>query len=108
MNKAYKIFQFELAKREFMLSYINNSIQLALIHNDNVFKQYIQALSANDIEILCFLVLSSASVFGVSPQSMQCSIDERGNSVPTILLMMQKRLYQGGGLQVCFLAHSYS
>lgn len=42
---------------------------------------------------------ASASVFGVSPQSMQCSIDERGNSVPTILLMMQKRLYAEGGLQ---------
>lgn len=32
---------------------------------------------------------------------MQCSYDQRGNSVPTILLMMQKRLYSGGGLQVC-------
>lgn len=42
---------------------------------------------------------ASASVFGVSPQSLQCTIDERGNSVPTILLMMQKRLYQEGGLQ---------
>ncbi|KAI7734967.1 hypothetical protein M8C21_020757 [Ambrosia artemisiifolia] len=30
---------------------------------------------------------------------MQCSYDERGNSVPTILLTMQKRLYSGGGLQ---------
>lgn len=42
---------------------------------------------------------ASASVFGVSPQSMQCSMDERGHSVPTILLMMQKQLYAGGGLQ---------
>ncbi|KAJ8436893.1 hypothetical protein Cgig2_017318 [Carnegiea gigantea] len=42
---------------------------------------------------------ASASVFGVSPQSLQYAIDERGNSVPTILLMMQKRLYQEGGLQ---------
>ncbi|KAI7734972.1 hypothetical protein M8C21_020762, partial [Ambrosia artemisiifolia] len=39
-------------------------------------------------------------VFGVSVESMQCSYDERGNSVPTILLTMQKRLYSGGGLQV--------
>ncbi|KAJ9563519.1 hypothetical protein OSB04_008679 [Centaurea solstitialis] len=38
-------------------------------------------------------------VFGVSVESMQCSYDERGNSVPTILLMMQNRLYSGGGLQ---------
>lgn len=43
----------------------------------------------------------SVSVFGVSAKSMQCSYDDRGNSVPTILLMMQKRLYSGGGLKVC-------
>lgn len=42
---------------------------------------------------------ASASVFGVSAKSMQCSYDERGNSVPTILLMMQKRLYMEGGLR---------
>lgn len=42
------------------------------------------------------------SVFGVSAQSMQCTYDDRGNSVPTILLMMQKRLYSGGGLLVSF------
>ncbi|XP_059458972.1 rho GTPase-activating protein 3 [Corylus avellana] len=41
---------------------------------------------------------ASASVFGVSAKSMQCSYDARGNSVPTILLMMQKRLYSEGGL----------
>lgn len=44
---------------------------------------------------------SSASVFGVSAKSMQCSFDDRGNSVPTILLMMQTRLYSEGGLEVC-------
>ncbi|XP_037421588.1 rho GTPase-activating protein 4-like [Triticum dicoccoides] len=42
---------------------------------------------------------ASASVFGVSTQSMQCSYDTRGNSVPTILLMMQRRLYEQGGLR---------
>ena len=31
---------------------------------------------------------------------MQLSFDSRGNSVPTILLMMQRRLYTQGGLQV--------
>ncbi|KAL6005708.1 hypothetical protein ACLOJK_006279 [Asimina triloba] len=41
---------------------------------------------------------ASVSVFGVSPKSMQCSYDRRGNSVPTILLLMQKRLYSQGGL----------
>ncbi|KAF6136231.1 hypothetical protein GIB67_001640 [Kingdonia uniflora] len=39
------------------------------------------------------------SVFGVSAGSMQCSYDPRGNSVPTILLMMQNQLYREGGLQ---------
>ncbi|XP_043716137.1 rho GTPase-activating protein 5-like isoform X2 [Telopea speciosissima] len=43
---------------------------------------------------------ASASVFGVSAESMQCSYDHRGNSVPTILLMMQRRLYLEGGLEV--------
>ncbi|MBA0680146.1 hypothetical protein Goari_011861 [Gossypium aridum] len=42
---------------------------------------------------------ASASVFGVSAKSMQCSYDARGNSVPTILLMMQKHLYAEGGLK---------
>ncbi|XP_068662029.1 rho GTPase-activating protein 5-like [Aristolochia californica] len=42
---------------------------------------------------------ASANVFGVSTDSMQCSYDSRGNSVPTILLLMQRRLYSQGGLQ---------
>ncbi|KAJ6994445.1 hypothetical protein NC653_017309 [Populus alba x Populus x berolinensis] len=42
---------------------------------------------------------ASATVFGVSTESMQLSYDSRGNSVPTILLMMQRRLYAQGGLQ---------
>ncbi|XP_058087266.1 rho GTPase-activating protein 5-like [Magnolia sinica] len=42
---------------------------------------------------------ASANVFGVSTESMQCSYDSRGNSVPTILLLMQRRLYSQGGLQ---------
>ncbi|KAJ9543197.1 hypothetical protein OSB04_022904 [Centaurea solstitialis] len=42
---------------------------------------------------------ASASVFGVSAESMQCSYDSRGNSVPTILLLMQERLYAHGGLK---------
>ena len=43
----------------------------------------------------------SQSVFGVSAESMQCSFDHNGNSVPTILLLMQERLYHQGGLKVC-------
>ncbi|KAK1299702.1 hypothetical protein QJS10_CPB13g01561 [Acorus calamus] len=45
---------------------------------------------------------ASATVFGVSTESMQCSYDSRGNSVPTILLLMQRHLYTNGGLQVCY------
>uniref|UniRef100_A0A7N0UAL8 Uncharacterized protein n=1 Tax=Kalanchoe fedtschenkoi TaxID=63787 RepID=A0A7N0UAL8_KALFE len=41
---------------------------------------------------------ASASVFGVKTESMQLSFDRRGNSVPTILLMMQQRFYERGGL----------
>ncbi|KAF9684686.1 hypothetical protein SADUNF_Sadunf04G0144400 [Salix dunnii] len=42
---------------------------------------------------------ASTTVFGVSTESMQLSYDSRGNSVPTILLLMQRRLYAQGGLQ---------
>lgn len=42
---------------------------------------------------------ASANVFGVSTESMQLSFDCRGNSVPTILLLMQRCLYAQGGLQ---------
>ncbi|KAH0456440.1 hypothetical protein IEQ34_014347 [Dendrobium chrysotoxum] len=41
----------------------------------------------------------AVSVFGVSAESMQCSHDSRGNSVPTILLSMQRHLYSQGGLK---------
>ncbi|CAH2054047.1 unnamed protein product [Thlaspi arvense] len=43
---------------------------------------------------------ASATVFGVSTESMQLSYDARGNIVPTILLMMQSHLYNRGGLRV--------
>ncbi|KAK7268009.1 hypothetical protein RIF29_20691 [Crotalaria pallida] len=42
---------------------------------------------------------ASANVFGVSVETMQLSFDARGNSVPTILLLMQRHLYAQGGLQ---------
>ncbi|XWS56009.1 hypothetical protein CRYUN_Cryun09bG0049700 [Craigia yunnanensis] len=42
---------------------------------------------------------ASANVFGVSTESMQLSFDSRGNSVPTIVLLMQRHLYAQGGLQ---------
>ncbi|KAH8488877.1 hypothetical protein H0E87_024488 [Populus deltoides] len=50
-------------------------------------------------EVPCKVPSASANVFGVSAKSMQCSHDDKGNSVPTILLMMQKRLYIEGGLK---------
>ncbi|CAN8295004.1 unnamed protein product [Cochlearia groenlandica] len=43
---------------------------------------------------------ASATVFGVSTESMQLSYDTRGNCVPVILLLLQNRLYDQGGLQV--------
>ncbi|KAK7259450.1 hypothetical protein RIF29_25057 [Crotalaria pallida] len=42
---------------------------------------------------------ASVSVFGVSAESMQCSYDSKGNSIPTILLLMQERLYSQEGLK---------
>ncbi|KAL3618777.1 Rho GTPase-activating protein 1 [Castilleja foliolosa] len=42
---------------------------------------------------------ASATVFGVSTESMQLSYDIRGNIIPTILLLMQRHLYCQGGLQ---------
>eukprot|EP00897_Mesotaenium_endlicherianum_P004864 jgi/Mesen1/4405/ME000225S03391 len=41
---------------------------------------------------------ASRSVFGVHAESMQCAYDEQGNSVPKILLLLQARLYNQGGL----------
>lgn len=54
------------------------------------------------LEMLTFVIMKfcSASVFGVSAESMQCSYDSKGNSVPTILLLMQERLYSQEGLKV--------
>ncbi|GFQ02338.1 rho GTPase-activating protein 2 [Phtheirospermum japonicum] len=52
-----------------------------------------------EVEVPCRAPSASVSVFGVSAESMQCSYDTRGNSVPTILLLMQERLYSQGGLK---------
>ncbi|OVA04384.1 CRIB domain [Macleaya cordata] len=52
-----------------------------------------------EVEVPCRVPSASASVFGVSAESMQCSFDSKGNSVPTILLLMQERLYSQGGLK---------
>ncbi|KMZ74339.1 Rho GTPase-activating protein [Zostera marina] len=51
-----------------------------------------------EVEIPTPVPSASASVFGVSPESMQCGYDSRGNSVPSILLLMQDRLYDQNGL----------
>lgn len=42
---------------------------------------------------------ASKNVFGVSVESMQCSFDSHGNMVPTILLLLQKQLYDQRGLK---------
>ncbi|KAI6674691.1 hypothetical protein NL676_002597 [Syzygium grande] len=52
-----------------------------------------------EVEIPCRVPSASVSVFGVSAESMQCSFDSRGNSVPSILLLMQERLYSQDGLK---------
>lgn len=52
-----------------------------------------------EVEIPCRVPSASVSVFGVSAESMQCSYDSRGNSVPSILLLMQERLCSQGGLK---------
>ncbi|KAI4374322.1 hypothetical protein MLD38_012329 [Melastoma candidum] len=52
-----------------------------------------------EVEIPCRVPSASVSVFGVSAESMQCSYDARGNSVPSILLLMQEQLYSQGGLK---------
>lgn len=52
-----------------------------------------------ELEIPCRVPSASISVFGVSAESMQCSFDTRGNSVPTILLLMQERLHSQDGLK---------
>ncbi|KAJ4968621.1 hypothetical protein NE237_015322 [Protea cynaroides] len=51
------------------------------------------------VQIPCRVPSASTSVFGISADSMQCSYDSKGNSVPTILLLMQERLYSQGGLK---------
>lgn len=47
-----------------------------------------------------FTGFCSATVFGVSTESMQLSYDSRGNCVPIILSLLQRRLYDQGALQV--------
>ncbi|TQE13385.1 hypothetical protein C1H46_000952 [Malus baccata] len=72
---------------------------------DEDFAKYKDVILTEAIEFNCLAFVvriasaSCASVFGVSAKSMQCSYDNNGNSVPTILLMMQERLYSGGGLK---------
>ena len=65
----------------------------AMIPPVNVSRRWIYRL-------MFFLIPCSASVFGVSPESMQCCFDDNGNSVPKILLLMQERLYAQDGLKV--------
>ncbi|XP_047334834.1 rho GTPase-activating protein 2-like [Impatiens glandulifera] len=52
-----------------------------------------------EVEVPCKPPSASISVFGVSAESMQCCFDSRGNSVPTILLLLQEKLYTQLGLK---------
>ncbi|KAG6436413.1 hypothetical protein SASPL_101311 [Salvia splendens] len=49
--------------------------------------------------LVLVMLVSSATVFGVSTESMQLSYDPQGNSIPTILLLLQRHMYSQGGLQ---------
>ncbi|CAI7865242.1 unnamed protein product [Closterium sp. NIES-53] len=48
----------------------------------------------------CRVQRCSLSVFGVRPVAMHYSVDAHGTSVPSILLLLQSRLYQLHGLSV--------
>lgn len=52
-----------------------------------------------EVEIPCKALGASVTVCGVSADSMKWSYDARCNSVPTILLLMQEKLYALGGLK---------
>ncbi|CAB4281477.1 unnamed protein product [Prunus armeniaca] len=52
-----------------------------------------------EVEVPGRVPSASASVFGVSAESMQLSFDSKGNSVPIILLLLQERLYSQEGLK---------
>lgn len=84
MGFPYKIMQFSL-------------FILALVVNCNIHDPLATSHK------FCF----SANVFGVSAESMHCSYDRRGNSVPTILLAMQRHLYLQEGLKVCSFMWSF-
>lgn len=64
------------------------------------FKVYRLSAILHFLTLISNVKICSVSVFGVSAESMQCSYDSKGNSVPTILLLMQERLYSQGGLKV--------
>jgi hypothetical protein len=70
---------------------------MSVLHSFFVFTMFVFRLS--DLQI-AVIYACSVSVFGVSAESMQCSYDSKGNSVPTILMLMQDRLYSQGGLKV--------
>ncbi|RVW55007.1 Rho GTPase-activating protein 2 [Vitis vinifera] len=63
------------------------------------FNGFLGLPSEFEVEVPGRVPSASASVFGVSAESMQCSYDSKGNSVPTILLLMQERLYSQAGLK---------
>ncbi|KAL8513487.1 hypothetical protein ACS0TY_012813 [Phlomoides rotata] len=52
-----------------------------------------------EIEIPCKAPSASVSVCGVSADSLKWSYDTRCNSVPTILILLQEKLYALGGLE---------
>ncbi|KAL0371383.1 UNVERIFIED_CONTAM: Rho GTPase-activating protein 2 [Sesamum angustifolium] len=88
----------QLSLLDFILSALRKSMHITHVTFDR-FHGFLGLPVEFEVEVPCRAPSASVSVFGVSADSMQCSYDTRGNSVPTILLLMQERLYSQDGLK---------
>ncbi|XP_028182244.1 rho GTPase-activating protein 2-like isoform X2 [Glycine soja] len=76
------------------------SVYVIVCGRERKCKTFMKGSEEDDVARTLFQTSAfGVSVFGVSAESMQCSYDPKGNSVPTILLLMQDRLYSQGGLK---------
>jgi hypothetical protein len=102
MKKRY------LYKGLYMFSSLRSTYPFGCIHSQSCSVFWIDFNLWLLFIFLRFVICGSVSAFGVSAQSMQCSYDRRGNSVPTILLLLQERLYDKKGLRVSGWLHLWS
>ncbi|MCO5571202.1 hypothetical protein L7F22_024937 [Adiantum nelumboides] len=70
----------------------------------DLFNGFLGLLIEFQMEVPRQVPSASASVFGVFEESMQCSYDQKGNSVPVIFLLLQEILYDQGSLVYSFQA----